>query len=244
MFTACDPVRIVHREPAVALGLEAMLARVAHPARVDVVDDPFRFEQAASGRGLLVVDLESAGRLQAQQHSCDRTEFKLIVVSIPQTREAYQAALEMDADGLLTCGFTADEFVEAVETVRTGAIYRCPRDELLVCEPIDNHLTMREVEVARYLTGGHAYKEIADVLGISVSTVKTHVKSIFSKLRVNNRVQASCLMAERGLTPVRRTPRPGWVPTRGRSLPSPMAPINLRQAAARRPDELRVAGLM
>ena len=41
--------------------------------------------------------------------------------------------------------------------------------------------------------------EIAAALGISLSTVKFHVSSIFNKLGVTNRVEAARLAIERGL---------------------------------------------
>lgn len=53
------------------------------------------------------------------------------------------------------------------------------------------NLTAREAEVAELLTYGKTNKEIADVLNISVSTVAGHMKSIFIKLDVSDRVSAS-----------------------------------------------------
>jgi len=52
------------------------------------------------------------------------------------------------------------------------------------------HLTKREVEIMNHLSKGLLYKEVAKKLGISAQTVKTHVKHIYSNLRVNNRTEA------------------------------------------------------
>ena len=51
-------------------------------------------------------------------------------------------------------------------------------------------LTPREVEVLALIAHGHANKEIAQALGISIKTVKTHVGNILSKLHVMDRTQA------------------------------------------------------
>jgi LuxR family maltose regulon positive regulatory protein len=51
-------------------------------------------------------------------------------------------------------------------------------------------LSVRELEVFKLLKKGHSNKEIAAKLFISLNTVKAHNKNIFSKLGVNNRVQA------------------------------------------------------
>jgi LuxR family maltose regulon positive regulatory protein len=52
-------------------------------------------------------------------------------------------------------------------------------------------ITAREQEVLRLLSDGRSNREIADSLSISESTVKTHLVNIYSKLGVNNRVQAT-----------------------------------------------------
>jgi LuxR family maltose regulon positive regulatory protein len=51
-------------------------------------------------------------------------------------------------------------------------------------------LTRREREVLQLLVAGHSNPEIAVQLFIAVTTVKTHLKNIFEKLEVTNRVQA------------------------------------------------------
>ena len=51
-------------------------------------------------------------------------------------------------------------------------------------------LTKKEHEVLNLLSKGHLYKEIADLLKISESTVKKHIHSIYHKLHVNNRTEA------------------------------------------------------
>jgi LuxR family maltose regulon positive regulatory protein len=51
-------------------------------------------------------------------------------------------------------------------------------------------LTEREQEVLRLMAEGLKYKEIAARLFISVNTVRFHVKAIYGKLIVNNRIQA------------------------------------------------------
>lgn len=50
-------------------------------------------------------------------------------------------------------------------------------------------LTARETEVIKLIAAGHSNKEIAERLEMTVNTVKTHVKNIYEKLKVNRRVQ-------------------------------------------------------
>ena len=51
-------------------------------------------------------------------------------------------------------------------------------------------LSKREIEVFTFLTTGLSNEEIADKMFVSRNTIKTHIKNIYSKLDVKNRIQA------------------------------------------------------
>ncbi len=51
------------------------------------------------------------------------------------------------------------------------------------------HLSERELEVLRLLAGGLSNKKIMDELFLSLSTVKTHIRNIYSKLNVHSRTE-------------------------------------------------------
>ena len=55
-------------------------------------------------------------------------------------------------------------------------------------------LTPRETEVLRLLARGYTDKEAAGRLDISSSTVDTHVRSIYRKLKINSRVELRRLL--------------------------------------------------
>jgi LuxR family maltose regulon positive regulatory protein len=59
-----------------------------------------------------------------------------------------------------------------------------------VSQPTIDPLTERELEVLRLIADGLSNYEIAVRLFVGVSTVKTHVNRIFSKLCAKNRTQA------------------------------------------------------
>ena len=61
-------------------------------------------------------------------------------------------------------------------------------------------LTPREQEVLRHLATGCTNKEIAQDLFISEKTVKTHLNSIFRKLKVTRRLQAILYAISKGLS--------------------------------------------
>jgi putative nucleotidyltransferase with HDIG domain len=59
-------------------------------------------------------------------------------------------------------------------------------------------LSGREMEVLRRLAAGRVYKQIAGELGLSTSTVRTHLHNIYGKLGAVDRAQAVLIAVERG----------------------------------------------
>lgn len=53
------------------------------------------------------------------------------------------------------------------------------------------NLSTREYEVLQLLAKGHSNTEISEQLFLSVSTIKTHVSNLFTKMDVKNRTQAT-----------------------------------------------------
>ncbi len=109
-------------------------------------------------------------------------------------------ALRAGANGYLLKNLRQEELVEAVEQVHAGG---APMS-LQVARKVINHfhqprksvseveqLTGREQEILRLLSMGYMYKEIADQLGITISTIRTHVRAIYEKLHVHSRTEAA-----------------------------------------------------
>jgi DNA-binding CsgD family transcriptional regulator len=71
--------------------------------------------------------------------------------------------------------------------------------EHLPFQPQGPSLSPRELEVLRLMSQGLAKRQIAEVLGISLNTVKRHVSNIFNKLSVNDRAQAAVWAARNNL---------------------------------------------
>lgn len=84
-------------------------------------------------------------------------------------------------------------------------------------EAILKVLSPREVEVLSLMSQGLTNAEIADALTFSPNTVKTHVKSITSRLGVADRTQAAMYAVEVGLV------SPGFAPAGSRLRPARQA---------------------
>ena len=83
----------------------------------------------------------------------------------------------------------------------TATLILCPRhyellDPCLLARP---ELSERERQVLEYIAYGRSNKEIGRILYISEHTVKTHVKSILTKLDAMGRTEAIAVGIKRGL---------------------------------------------
>lgn len=59
-------------------------------------------------------------------------------------------------------------------------------------------LTPREKEVLALLAKGYGYKKIAADLGISINTMRIHLRSVYDKLHVHSRTEATVKFLGRG----------------------------------------------
>ena len=59
-------------------------------------------------------------------------------------------------------------------------------------------MSSREIDVLRRLARGMVYKQIASELGLSTSTVRTHLHNVYGKLGAMDRAQAVLIATERG----------------------------------------------
>jgi LuxR family maltose regulon positive regulatory protein len=60
-------------------------------------------------------------------------------------------------------------------------------------------LSERELEILRLLAVGHSNQEIAEILVIAVSTVKSHINHLYGKLGTHRRIQAIATARDLGL---------------------------------------------
>jgi len=63
----------------------------------------------------------------------------------------------------------------------------------------DHPLTDREREILAALAAGHSYESSGAALGISVNTVRNHIRSAYDKLEVHTKSEAVCKAVRAGL---------------------------------------------
>jgi ATP/maltotriose-dependent transcriptional regulator MalT len=86
-----------------------------------------------------------------------------------------------------------------VEAVPSNVLVAYPELARLRCSAHPNPLTQRELEVLRRIAAGASNREIAEILVVSLGTIKKHLNNIFAKLGVRSRTQALARARELGL---------------------------------------------
>ena len=125
-----------------------------------------------------------------------RPDTKLIFLTREDSDVARFAALEAGASAFIHKSRAAQEVVDAIRTVAAGGTLFTPRsiasllNKRREIESQLERLTAREKEVLRLMAEGTSSREIASKLGISYTTVRTHIRSLGGKLGVHSKLEA------------------------------------------------------
>lgn len=109
-------------------------------------------------------------------------------------------AMRAGASGFLLKSSLRRELLGAIRTVHKGQRHLHPdvAHEIAI-HAIEDPLSPREVEILQMIAAGHANKQVAWRLGVTEETIKSNIKSIFSKLNVSDRTHAVTTAARRGI---------------------------------------------
>lgn len=131
-------------------------------------------------------------------------EVRIVMLTAHDLRDEVFAALASGADAYCLKSANPDLLLLAIRAAAAGSAYLDPQVAHHVLGGIRaphalSPLTPRETEVLRLIADGQGNKEIAQALGISVSTVKLHVQDLLVKLRAADRTQAAVQALRQGL---------------------------------------------
>lgn len=126
----------------------------------------------------------------------------LVLTSFGESKQV-SAAIQAGALGYLLKDSSPDDLLYAVRSVHRGSLVLTQDLIVKLIQPQPaaalDQLTERETDVLRLLAQGQSNQEIARNLNISMTTVRSHVSNILSKLNVSNRTQAALVAQERQL---------------------------------------------
>lgn len=128
-------------------------------------------------------------------------ELKMLMLTTYEEHDLIFNSLRAGASGYILKQMPHSELVAAIEQVHAGGApmsmqiarkvvnyfnqLKAPAEEEV------ERLTQREREILELLSKGYYYKEIGNALGISMNTVRSHLKHIYEKLHVESRKDAA-----------------------------------------------------
>ncbi|SPE59502.1 Transcriptional regulatory protein LiaR [Verrucomicrobia bacterium] len=202
-----DRVRVLIADDHVTV-LEGLAAIIGRQPDMKVV------AQAASGReavelwqrhrpDVALVDLRMPGLdgVGAIEEIRRRdSSARIVVLTTFDTDNEIHRAMKAGAKGYLLKDARREELLDCIRTVNAGGTCIPPAlVEKLAAGLSAEALTGRELDVLTLLARGKSNKEIGVNLYISETTVKSHLRSIFTKLNVLSRTEAIAAASRRGL---------------------------------------------
>ncbi len=159
---------------------------------------------------MVIVDMnmpEKDGLSTIQEIENMNSNVKVIALTAYDDADLIFRAMKVGAKAYVLKTMASSQLIRAIHEVAQGKIYlpqglttgffeyfqksfKDTAKETKIEDSALADLTSREEEVLDMLTQGHNYKDVAKLLFISETTVKTHVNNIFQKLQVKDRTQA------------------------------------------------------
>lgn len=135
-----------------------------------------------------------------------RPQVQYLVCTIFEDNENVFNALCAGATGYLLKSAEPEQIVRSIHEIHGGGSPMSLHVARMVVNSVPRKknnnallesLTKREREVLDQLAGGFRYKEIADRMGLSIDTVRSYIRDIYTKLQVQSRTDALNKVFER-----------------------------------------------
>lgn len=134
-------------------------------------------------------------------------QVQILVLTSFKEGELIKKALEAGAIGYLLKDVSADDLAKAIRSAHAGRATLSPEAAQSLVETTNLppapglDLTEREREVLVLMVEGLSNSQIAAKLGVSSSTIKSHVSNVLSKLGVTSRTEAVSLALRHHIVP-------------------------------------------
>ena len=166
-------------------------------------------KQLDSNPDLALVDIslpDENGIWLIRQMRARRSELPIVVLSMHNDRETVLEALEAGASGYLTKSVAGEELIRCIRCVVSGDSYLQAQVATHLLDNLRGRetrqppaLTTREYEILKLVAAGKHNSDVAEMLAVSISTIKSHLRSIYQKLEVSGRAEAVGTALKRGI---------------------------------------------
>jgi len=126
---------------------------------------------------------------------------RVVMLTVSEDDKDVFDAMRLGASGYLPKQIEVDELIQSIKAINAGQVVISPlvAGKLLV-QPSEEQVPLTQTERAllTLVAEGHENAHIAELLGVSESTLKRNLKNILEKLHLHNRVQAAVYAAKKG----------------------------------------------
>lgn len=136
-------------------------------------------------------------------------EIRVLILTMHEEEAFFFEALRAGAAGYILKGADSEELLYAIHAVCEGGVYLPPRLAASLVRDYLNRqfhpfleeipLTPREQLILRLIAQGLTNRQIAERLGLSLNTVKTHRQHLYEKLGLHRRSDLVAYALRRGL---------------------------------------------
>jgi two-component system response regulator NreC len=130
---------------------------------------------------------------------------KVLILTMHEDRRYFYSALKAGASGYVVKRAADTELIDAIRAAHRGDVFLHPSMARIVAEDYveqgatEKGLSDREREVLRLIAEGRTYKEMADLMAVSVKTIESYRERIKEKLGLNTRAELVRYALEKGL---------------------------------------------
>lgn len=166
-----------------------------------------RADKRPADGGLLICDASPSTRLCEGLRVVKGTDYAWLLLTSAPAGPVWGAALEGGVVGIVASASTLDEVDAALQRLLAGEALHDPeqihawvqdwhetRARKAVLLGRVESLTPRERTVLRLMYSGQGVRDIANTLELSEATVRSHVKAVLKKFRVNSQLDAVAVL--------------------------------------------------
>jgi DNA-binding NarL/FixJ family response regulator len=196
---------VLDDHPVVRAGVRAVVENAFAGAVVtDAASLDDLGEAASNGHApdVVVVDPWSAGVDVAGEVAKLRSavDAPIVVFTADGGARLLSEALKAGVKGYVRKDSPSEDLVRAIQAARLGEFYVDPSlSSTIVLDEGERALSARQREILQMLANGMQTDAVAERLGLSTETVRTHTKRILAKLEASTRTQAVAIGLRHGL---------------------------------------------
>ena len=199
---------IAHRQPLVRLGLKALIASEPDLHPIGDADEGDQAVRLCLGLRpeVAVIDLSlgGLGGMAATRIILDQLPKTAVIIIAGNDQDAFaMSAIRAGASAYLPGDASGNDVLRAIRSAAAGQAQLPVRYAIRIVQPRPlEFLSKREAEVFQLVACGLSNKQLALELGVTLTTVKSHVSALLAKLALSSRTQIALYAAREGLMPI------------------------------------------